>query len=162
LAPLFAGALFDQRVGRGTVWMLDDARSVALWDGPGAVDPRVATAAWAPFERQADAGARDRLTAYDAALDAAAPSSDFWYLGVLATRPEGQGQGLATRVMTPGLAAADRDGLAACLETSTEGNRAFYRRRGFTETTVLDLPGAPPTWWLRRPVGALAQEAPPQ
>lgn len=153
LAPLFAGALFDQRVRQGTVWMLADASSAALWDPPGPQDPQVHAAAWAPFEAAAGPGARSRLAAYDAALAAVAPTTPFWYLGVLATRPDRTGQGLASAVMAPGLASADRDGLPACLETSTEGNRAFYRRRGFQESTVLDFADGPPTWWLRRPAG---------
>lgn len=153
LAPLFAGALFDQRVGEGTVWMLDDASSVALWDGPGRPTEEAHDAAWAPFARAADPGAQRRLAAYDDALSAVAPTTPFWYLGVLATRPDAVGQGGATRVMAPGLAAADADGLACCLETSTPGNVAFYGRRGFVESTPLDLAEGPATWWLRRAAG---------
>ena len=34
-APAFFGTLFDKRVGGGTVWLVDDASAVAMWDGPG-------------------------------------------------------------------------------------------------------------------------------
>lgn len=152
LAPLFAGALFDQRVGHGTVWMLDDASSVALWDPPGASDDHEAGGSWTAFDREAGSGPRARLAAYDAALAVAAPASPFWYLGVLATRPDAVGQGRASRVIEPGLAAADGDGLVCCLETSTEENADFYRRRGFVEARVVDLADGPPTWWMTRPV----------
>lgn len=151
LAPLFAGALFDQRVGEGTVWMLEDASSVSLWDAPGNPSSAVHDAAWAPFTQAAGEDVRARLAAYDAALDAAAPATPFWYLGVLATRPDAVGRGGATRVLAPGLAAADEQGLDCCLETSTSANVAFYGRRGFVIPTALDLPSGPPTWWLRRP-----------
>jgi GNAT superfamily N-acetyltransferase len=72
------------------------------------------------------------------------------YLGVLATHPARQGEGLATAVLTPILDEADRLGIACCLETSTMKNRRFYERRGFTHATEIILPGGPPTWWLRR------------
>ena len=151
LAPFFAGALFDQRVGGGTVWMTEDAASVALWDPPVERDPQVEEAAWAPFQAATGPGPRTRIAAYDAALDRVSPTWSYWYLGVLATRPEQAGSGLATAVMAPGLSRADADGLDACLETSTLANRAFYGRRGFVESTVVDLLDAPDTWWLRRP-----------
>ena len=151
LAPLFAGALFDQRVDQGTVWVLPDAVSVAMWDPPGGPDPAPKSAAWAPFHEAADDGARTRVAAYDAALAAVRPATDFWYLGVLATRPDSTGRGWATRALAPGLRRADEDGLDSCLETSTAGNRAFYGRRGFTDAVDVAVPGGPPTWWLRRP-----------
>jgi GNAT superfamily N-acetyltransferase len=68
----------------------------------------------------------------------------------LATRPERQRVGLATAVTAPILREADRLGIACCLETSTEVNRRFYERRGFTQATAIALPGGPATWWLRR------------
>ena len=151
LAPLFAGALFDQRVDGGTVWVLPDAASVAMWDPPGGPDPAGKADAWAPFHDAADAGVRARLAAYDRALDAVSPGTQFWYLGVLATRPDRAGRGGATSVLEPGLRRADEDGLDSCLETSTIANHAFYGRRGFTESIEVHVPGGPPTWWLRRP-----------
>jgi GNAT superfamily N-acetyltransferase len=70
---------------------------------------------------------------------------------VLATHPARQGEGLATAVLTPVLGEADRLGIACALETSTETNRRFYERRGFTQATEIVLPGGPDTWWLRKP-----------
>jgi GNAT superfamily N-acetyltransferase len=69
---------------------------------------------------------------------------------VLATHPDHQRSGLASAVIAPIIARADMDGLDCCLETSTARNRAFYGRRGFTESTELSIAGGPPTWWLRR------------
>jgi hypothetical protein len=151
VAPLFAGALFDQRVEQGTVWVASDASSVAMWDRPGGPDPKVRDRAWAAFHGSAGADVEARLASYDAALEAVGPKQPFWYLGVLASRPEAAGQGGATRVLGPGLACADADGLPAVLETSTPANRAFYGRRGFTEAVDVQVPGGPPTWWLIRP-----------
>lgn len=151
LAPLFAGALFDQRVGDGTVWMCADAGSVALWDRPGASEEPERGRHWAEFHRAAGPGPRARLAAYDAALLAVAPSAPHWYLGVLATRPDRWGGGLASAVIAPGLVRAEEDGVDCCLETSTLSNRDFYQRRGFTQAVPVPFDGGPPTWWMTRP-----------
>lgn len=154
LAPLFADALFGQRVDDGTVWLARDAASVALWEGPGGVPEERRARAWAAFHATAGDDVRDRVAAYDAALEAVTPPAPYWYLGVLATRPERQGQGLATQVLAPVLEQADRDGLACCLETSTPANKAFYAGRGFADAVPVAVPGGPPTWWLTRPASA--------
>lgn len=153
LAPLLAGALFDQRVGEGTVWLCDDGAAVAMWDGPGrhGSDDDGRAAVWREFHDAAGVAGAEPLARYDAALFAVAPAQEHWYLGVLATDPDRQGSGLATAVMAPGLAHADEDGLACCLETSTAGNRDFYRRRGFTQAVDVRIDGGPPTWWMTRP-----------
>jgi GNAT superfamily N-acetyltransferase len=154
LAPLFAGALFDQRVLEGTVWMREDAGSVALWDRPGAREDHGRDGPWADFDRLAGPGPRARLAAYDAAVASMAPAAPFWYLGVLATHPDRWGSGLASGVIGPGMARADEDGLACCLETSSTGNRDFYQRRGFTQAALVPFDGGPPTWWMTRPARA--------
>lgn len=151
MAPIFAGALFDQRVAQGTVWMTMDASSVSMWDRPGGPDRQDRDQAWVAFHASAGADVEERLAAYDQALKAVGPAQPYWYLGVLATRPEAAGRGGATRVLGQGLACAGADGLPAVLETSTPANRAFYGRRGFTEAIDVHLPGGPPTWWLVRP-----------
>jgi GNAT superfamily N-acetyltransferase len=81
----------------------------------------------------------------------AASADPHWYLGVLATHPARQGEGLASAVLAPVLDEADRTGIACCLETSKDANRRFYSRRGFTQATDVLLPDGPRTWWMRRP-----------
>ena len=95
-----------------------------------------------------------RLSIYDAAVHGGAPEPPYWYLGVLATHPDRHGQGLATAVLGPGLAAADEEGWDCWLETSTPANKAFYAGRGFTEGREFAVPDGPPTWWLRRPTAS--------
>jgi GNAT superfamily N-acetyltransferase len=123
LAPAFAGALFDRRVGAGHVWITGAAGAEVL----------------------------ERLDHYDDAVHAAGTSAPHWYLGVLATRPGRAGTGLATAVLEPVLRQADIDGVGCCLETSTLANRAFYARRGFVDVTEVDIVSGPEPWWLRRP-----------
>jgi GNAT superfamily N-acetyltransferase len=152
LAPLFAGALFDLRIGSATVWVADAVTAVAMWEhcGGDAPSPAEAQPVWPAYRAAAGAAAWDRLRAYDRAVDQARPSGRYWYLGVLATAPRHQRQGLATAVMAPVLEEADGQGIDCCLETSTMANRRFYERRGFTEVTPVHIPSGPPTWWLRR------------
>jgi GNAT superfamily N-acetyltransferase len=147
----FVTVLFEQRVRAGTAWITDDASAVALWDPPGGSQTVPDATAWKDYEALAGATAWGRLQAYDAAVHAAQQPGNFWYLGILATHPTRQGQGLASAVMAPALERADADALPCGLETSTQQNRAFYEKRGFTQAVEVDLPDAPTTWWLTRP-----------
>jgi ribosomal protein S18 acetylase RimI-like enzyme len=152
LAPRFAAALFDLRAPAGSVWVAGEHNAVAMWDAPGAGSPPDrAREIWKDYSAAAGEQAQARLLAYNGAVAAAAPPESYWYLGVLATHPTRRRQGLASAVLAPALALAARDGLACCLETSTEPNRRFYEGRGFTEASDVVIAGGPPTWWLKRP-----------
>jgi GNAT superfamily N-acetyltransferase len=153
VAPLFAGALFDLRCPRGSVWVTEDLAAVAMWDRPeqDAPLPVPAEEIWARYAARAGEQASVRLAAYSAAVSAASTPPPHFYLGVLATQPARRGQGLASAVMEPEMARAEEAGMACCLETSTLPNRRFYEKRGFTEATEVELAGGPATWWLRRP-----------
>jgi GNAT superfamily N-acetyltransferase len=153
LVTHFVGVLFDVRIATHNVWVTNDLAAVAMWDSPGKSEaaPGHAENAWTRYRTIAGEDAFERLVTYNKAVVAASPEDPHWYLGVLATHPQRQRQGLATAVLAPILDEADRLGLACCLETSTVDNRRFYERRGFTQATDILLPGGPPTWWLRRP-----------
>jgi GNAT superfamily N-acetyltransferase len=152
LAPGFAGALFDPRVDSGHVWVTNDVASTAMWVAPGAGAPTPASEKiWSAFRASAGHAVGQRLDEYQRALDAVRTTTPHWYLGVLATHPDAQGQGRASTVIAPVLQEADRLGLDCCLETSTLANKAFYQRRGFTDVTDVEIAGGPPTWWLLRP-----------
>jgi GNAT superfamily N-acetyltransferase len=157
LAPEFVGALFDLRAPGGNVWVSDDLATVAMWESPSGDDDEQRTKkAWARYVSLAGEEAHERLVAYKTALAAVCPADPYWYLGVLATHPARQGEGLATAVLTPILGEADGLGIACCLETSTLENRRFYERRGFGQASEIVLPGGPDTWWLRRGPKAMA------
>lgn len=149
----FARTLLLPRLGLGTVWVADDGAAVAMWDRRAPIERGGAArdAAWREFRAEVGDAVWHQLEAYEEALEPPAPSTPYWYLGILATRPGAQGLGLATAVLQPGFDAADADGWDCWLETSTTGNKAFYGRRGFTESRAVSAPELPPTWWLRRP-----------
>jgi hypothetical protein len=125
-AAVFAGALFDLRVGHGTVWLVQDGAALAMWapPGPGGHAGELGHLDLPP-------GPAGRLQEYEAALHAVMPTREHWYLGVLATHPARAGQRWGRLAMGPGLAAAAADGLPAYLETASEANVALYRRSGW-------------------------------
>ncbi|HEY5941816.1 MAG TPA: GNAT family N-acetyltransferase [Solirubrobacterales bacterium] len=82
------------------------------------------------------------------------PREPHLYLAVVGVRPEGQGRGLGTALLRPGLAEADRLGLPAYLESSSIRNVPLYERHGFEVTEEVQLPGGPPVWLMWRPTGA--------
>lgn len=141
-ARVFAGHLFDRRVGRDSVWVAGDGGAVALWDRPGPGGD-------GPLDLPRDA--LDRLAAFDRAVHAAMPSTPHWYLGVLATHPHHAGQRWGRAVMAPGLAAAAAEGLPAYLETATSVNVGIYRRAGFEVAEELSAAGLPVWVMVRRP-----------
>jgi len=152
VSPHFARALFDVRVGDGTVWVTDDCRAVAMWEDrttPRVDDPRHA-AVWAAYREAVGQESWTWLQRYDDALHPREPARPYWYLGVLATHPDAQGTGLATAVLGPVLAAADARGLDCWLETSAPANTEYYERRGFTERVEVAVEGGPTTWWMHR------------
>jgi GNAT superfamily N-acetyltransferase len=162
LASFFVAALFDLRVDSQNVWVTDDLAAVAMWDAPGKSDAASedAETVWSRYHVIAGENAFGRLAIYRDAVSAASPQELHWYLGVLATHPDRQREGLATAVLAPILQEADRLGIACCLETSTAENRRFYERRGFTQATEIILPGGPPTWWLHRAPTHVASASP--
>lgn len=75
---------------------------------------------------------------------------EHWYLAVVGTDPAAQGQGLASKVLSPVLDQCDRDGVAAYLESSKESNIAYYSRLGFRVTAEHRLPRGPSVWAMWR------------
>jgi GNAT superfamily N-acetyltransferase len=83
-------------------------------------------------------------------VEARHPKPPHWYLAVLGTEPDRQGEGLATKLLHAVLDECDRDEVPAYLETGTERNVAFYTRHGFKVTEELHLPKGPPVWLMWR------------
>ncbi len=149
-ATRFFGLLVDIRLEGGEVWTADGGAAVALWDPPGGLYREVPGERWAAVQEHFSQRERDAWATYDAALSVPAEAGPHWYLGVLATEPSRQGQGLGRAVTAPMLTAADRAGLPAYLETASEANVAIYRRLGFEPVRDVVMPGTGPACWLMR------------
>jgi ribosomal protein S18 acetylase RimI-like enzyme len=146
-AAAFAGYLFDQRVNRGTVWVVEDGAALAMWDPPRS-DDGAARDGHGNSRPDLPTATLDRLERYDAVVHAALPATPHWYLGILATHPQHAGRGWGRLAMTAGLDHAVEAGLAAYLETTNERNVELYQRAGWrlTESAAID---DLPIWVMR-------------
>jgi ribosomal protein S18 acetylase RimI-like enzyme len=145
-AAAFFGHLFDKRVHRGTIWVVERGASVAIWEPPAGE----AEDDWRGGDLAADLPAAEmsRVRAYDDAVHAALPAAPFWYLGVLGTHPDSAGRRWGHALMSVGLQRAAADGLPAVLETSNPDNVEIYRRAGWE---VVHSAAEPlPIWVLRQ------------
>lgn len=150
-APGFFGLLLSLRTAGGEVWVADGGAAVAMWDPPGGLDPLPAEDPWPALNATYTEDERRRWAEFNERLAVPPDVAPYWYLGVLATAPDRQGRGLGPAVVAPVLAAADRTGTDAYLETASETNVAFYRRLGFVVALEVGLPhGGPPCWLMRR------------
>lgn len=152
LATAFFGFLLDIRIAAGEVWLADDGGAVAMWNPPGGLlaDPHAVEARWEGVRSGLPADVATRLARVEEQVEAALPRHPHWYLGVLATHPDRRGQGLASTVLAPVLAHADRAGLETWLETGSEPNLAIYARFGFEPARTLRVDDAPAVHILRR------------
>ena len=146
----FAGrarALFRQ----DEIYTVDGGRAAAMWARPGEWhDPplevlrQFASLLPAMWKRvpQSLAGLRE--------IESRHPERPHWYLSVLGTHPERQGEGLGSALLQPILDECDRLEIPAYLETSTERNVDFYTRHGFRVSERIRMPGGPPMWLMWR------------
>ena len=153
LGRLFSGLAHAYLPDHGTVHVLEEA-SASFWRSPGfdnrsADDVPAGDVDRAPLGLSLPAEAMARLQMLGAAVAAVHPLSPHWYLNVLGTLPERQGEGLGARVLQPVLSICDTDRSPAYLESSNAANVPFYRRLGFQLTGEITLPDGPslyPMW----------------
>jgi GNAT superfamily N-acetyltransferase len=66
-----------------------------------------------------------------------------WYLAILGTVPQWQGQSLGGRLLESRLLECDKHAVPAYLESSNIANVPFYQRHGFVVTKEIQLPAGP-------------------
>lgn len=90
MVPIFAGRLFDKRVGKQRVWIGGEGATgaCALWDFSPCDDEHDAT--FAPTSSGFPADARERMKLYDDLVHDMLPhdGQPMAYLGILACRPD--------------------------------------------------------------------------
>lgn len=74
-----------------------------------------------------------------------------WYLMTVGARRARQGQGLGSQLVELGTSQADDASVPCYLETGTDSNIAFYRKRGFEVIGQADLDGHTLTGMVRQP-----------
>ncbi len=127
--PGFLEAFGGRAFEHGSAYTVADGAGAALWLPPG-VEPDhdamgALMAATVPGSRL------EELGGFGARMAQFHPSAEHWYLPLLAVDPIAQGGGLGSRLMKHALAACDRDGLPAYLESSNPRNLSLYQRHGF-------------------------------
>lgn len=131
-----------------------DRSSTTLWAPPGRWEtPDEVNVEFGPkLADQCGPAAMDRLLAFFAQTEARHPAEAHYYLAVAASEPDRCGQGLASSCIAAVLAAVDREGLPAYLESSNDRNVPLYRRHGFEVVGVEPLGGdGPPITFMWRP-----------
>ena len=138
LAPLFAGQLFDKRVGTRPIWAGEGGDACALWD----FEPADA-AADTGFAPSADseifpADVEERMARYDKLVHGMISKGPLAYLGILACRPDdvtaaGTGSKRFRRGLGPAGAASTSPHLwPAQLDFTVRGIMSDPRRSGCT------------------------------
>lgn len=153
------GAFADTAVRLGPerreVYMTADRAAAAIWSPP--EEWEMSTRESLPFLR-ALLRTPSRLPIAVTFLTRAErmhPAEPHWYLDLVGTRPERQGEGIGASLLRPVLDRCDEQGLPAWAYSSNRQNLAFYHRLGFE---VLDevvlMKGAPVVFPIyRRPRG---------
>lgn len=152
LRRFFTIELRHMGFARGTVWTCDGSRGAAIcmppgnWHMPTRVTIAQGPAFWRAFGRRLPLA-----TALQARLELHHERRPHWYILAVGVRPDYQGQGLGTALLSPTLARCDRDGLPAYLEASSERSVVLYERLGFKHLGELRVSGSPPLWRMLRP-----------
>lgn len=137
-------------MSRGENWTVDGLRAGALWAPPGT---------WQVGTRELirmvpllfDFGRRvGEVMRGLSKLDELHPREPHWYLAVLGTEPEHQGEGHGSALLAKVLERVDREEAPAYLESSKADNLPFYGRHGFEVTGELVLPDGPKLWTMWR------------
>ena len=138
----------------GACFVTQAGEAATLWRAPGSPHETLAQTLLhgLPYLR-ALGPAILRGLAYSFASDANHPPEPHWYLHIAGCDPAHQGQGHGRAAIRAGLDRADRDGVAAYLETSTERNIGYYQTFGFATTHEWRPRGGPRTWSMLRPRG---------
>jgi ribosomal protein S18 acetylase RimI-like enzyme len=156
LGPPMMSVLLAYGLRYGRVWANDDASAAAIWlhpeSGPMTMPRMLRAGMWrAPFMLGLDG--MGRMSRAMSATEGFHKQVEgpHWYLMTVGTRTARQGQGLGSRLVEQGTSRADEAGVPCYLETGTDSNIAFYRKRGFEIIGQADCYGYTLTGMIRPP-----------
>jgi len=147
--PLFVRAFAGRAFEHGTAYTADAFRGAALWLPPG-IGPDEA-ALDALLEKTAAPHRHDAAFALFEQMGEHHPHEPHWYLPLIGVDPLYQGKGYGAALMEHALAACDRDGLPAYLESSNPRNVTLYERCGFQRLGTIQAGDSPPIIPMLRP-----------
>lgn len=128
-----------------------DHAGAALWFPPGTADTGL-LAQLRLMPAMVWAARRDlpRVLRCMTLMEDVHPHEPHWYLNILGTDPDRQGEGIGTALLRTVLDRSDEDGTPAYLEATSPRNRALYERHGFEVTGEIRLPDGPAMWPMWR------------
>lgn len=151
ILPDFFEVMVNISLDYDLVYATDDLTGAALWVPPTAPEPSAEEAeAFADSIRSVTREFSPLVLQLFATLDAHHPHETHFYLPIIGTRPERQGQGIGTALLAPVLERCDREQIPAYLEATSERNQALYRREGFRTIGQIPLPDGPALWPMWR------------
>jgi GNAT superfamily N-acetyltransferase len=147
---LFAAELAYQVFPHGRAWTTDDFRGASLELPPGAATMTVPLSGAFGFLR-ALGTSLPRATRLQKFFELHHITEPHYYIRYIGVAPPFQGQGVGAELLRPTLDCADKEGVPAYLEASTERSARFYARLGFEHLGELQVPDGPRFWPMRRP-----------
>lgn len=135
-----------------TVFTIDGHPGAAYWDPPGHWKTTLASTLRLTPVMARGIGRRTlkALQGLSRMEAAHAAHPDHYYLAVLGTRPDRQGEGIGGALMAPVLERCDTEGVGAYLESSKEANIPYYGRFGFEVVGEVSFPSGPTIWPMWR------------
>lgn len=124
------------------VWTRDDHSAAAVWIPPDGTEltEHEEQELGPLLEELVGAHAAEVMELFER-LDAAHPKDEpHYYLSLLGTHPRRRGHGLGMALLAESLAAIDREGMPAYLESSNPDNDGRYARLGFERVGELTTP----------------------
>ncbi len=136
----------------GGAWISTNESAAAIWYPPGRWrEPALRTFLQGPASIWVFGRRLGLATKVLVAMVDHHPPEPHWYLLYIGTATRAQGTGRGSELLRAQLAECDAQGVPAYLEATNERNRDLYRRHGFVDRDVLELPGdCPPLYPMWR------------
>jgi GNAT superfamily N-acetyltransferase len=148
-AAAFGGAAFAQ----GSAYLAADYSGAALWLPPGVQPDEGALGEL--LQRTVSEHILKDVFAVLEQMGRFHPSEPHWYLPLMGVDPRRQGHGYGSALMRHALAACDRGGSPAYLESTNPRNVALYEHHGFELLGTIQAGTSPPLFpMLRKPRAA--------
>jgi ribosomal protein S18 acetylase RimI-like enzyme len=148
--PIFVRAFGGKAFTHGGAYLAEDNAGAALWLAPGIGPDEEALGAL--LERTAPARIQGDIASLLEQMGRYHPREPHWYLPLIGTDPLRQNRGYGAALMRHALAASDRDGLPAYLESTNPKNVPLYERHGFALLGTIEAGNSPPLFpMLRKP-----------